>query len=113
MGLFLSVLIHNSYRDYEPAHSAMPRAYSDTCCCRNTTTVTMLQPVILISALPLVLSVYSLVYERTTRNPAECSGVGLHSGAPVHLRILPAPAGTGIVFRRIDLDGFLVEASSR
>jgi UDP-3-O-[3-hydroxymyristoyl] N-acetylglucosamine deacetylase len=29
------------------------------------------------------------------------------------MRLLPAPAGTGIVFRRVDLDGFLVEADSR
>lgn len=43
----------------------------------------------------------------------ECSGVGLHSGASVHLRILPAAAGSGIVFRRIDLDGFEVEAIGR
>jgi len=43
----------------------------------------------------------------------ECAGVGLHSGAPVRLRILPAPAGSGIVFRRVDLDGFQVEAISR
>lgn len=43
----------------------------------------------------------------------ECSGVGLHSGAPVKLRILPAPAGTGILFRRVDLEGFEVEAISR
>jgi UDP-3-O-[3-hydroxymyristoyl] N-acetylglucosamine deacetylase len=43
----------------------------------------------------------------------ECRGVGLHSGAPVYLRVLPAPAGSGIVFRRIDLDGFEVEAVSR
>ena len=42
-----------------------------------------------------------------------CSGIGLHSGAPVSLRILPAPAGTGIVFQRSDLDGFPVEASGR
>jgi UDP-3-O-[3-hydroxymyristoyl] N-acetylglucosamine deacetylase len=41
------------------------------------------------------------------------AGVGLHSGAPVTLRILPAPAGTGIVFRRTDLDGFEIEASGR
>jgi UDP-3-O-[3-hydroxymyristoyl] N-acetylglucosamine deacetylase len=39
--------------------------------------------------------------------------VGLHSGAPVTLRILPAAAGCGIVFRRVDLDSFSVEASSR
>jgi UDP-3-O-[3-hydroxymyristoyl] N-acetylglucosamine deacetylase len=43
----------------------------------------------------------------------ECRGVGLHSGAPVFLRVLPAPAGSGVVFRRIDLDGFEVEAVSR
>ena len=43
----------------------------------------------------------------------ECRGVGLHSGAPVYLRVLPAPAGSGIVFRRVDLDGFEVEAVSR
>lgn len=29
------------------------------------------------------------------------------------MRILPAPAGTGIVFRRVDLDGFEVEAVGR
>ena len=37
----------------------------------------------------------------------------MHSGAPVHLRIVPAPAGTGIVFRRVDLDGFEIEAVGR
>src|SRR5262245_29754220 len=45
--------------------------------------------------------------------PVSCHGVGLHSGAPVKLRILPAPAGRGIVFRRVDLDGFEVEAVGR
>jgi UDP-3-O-[3-hydroxymyristoyl] N-acetylglucosamine deacetylase len=54
-----------------------------------------------------------LAYEQTIRSAVECQGVGLHSGAPVHLRLLPAPAGTGIVFRRSDLDGFLIEADSR
>ena len=43
----------------------------------------------------------------------ECSGVGLHSGAAVCLRMLPARSGTGIVFRRTDLDGFEIEAVSR
>ncbi len=55
----------------------------------------------------------SLSFEQTIRNQVECEGMGLHSGAPVHMRILPAPAGTGIVFRRVDLDGFVVEAVSR
>ncbi len=54
-----------------------------------------------------------MLYERTIRKPVECDGIGLHSGAPVHLRILPASAGTGIVFRRVDLDGFEVEAVGR
>jgi UDP-3-O-[3-hydroxymyristoyl] N-acetylglucosamine deacetylase len=56
---------------------------------------------------------FQLKPEQTIRNPVECKGVGLHSGAPVSLRILPAKAGTGIVFRRADLDGFMVEAVSR
>jgi UDP-3-O-[3-hydroxymyristoyl] N-acetylglucosamine deacetylase len=47
------------------------------------------------------------------RSAVECSGIGLHSGAPVSVRILPASPGTGIVFRRIDLDGFEIEAVSR
>ena len=51
--------------------------------------------------------------EQTIRSAVECRGQGLHSGAPVQLRILPAPAGAGVVFRRTDLDGFEVEAVSR
>ena len=43
----------------------------------------------------------------------DCQGVGLHSGAPVRLRIVPAAAGAGIVFRRVDLDGFEIEATGR
>ena len=51
--------------------------------------------------------------EQTVRAAAECTGIGLHSGAPVHLRILPAPSGSGIAFRRTDLDDFEVEATGR
>jgi len=32
-------------------------------------------------------------------------GIGLHSGREVSMRLLPAPADTGIVFLRTDLDG--------
>ncbi len=49
-------------------------------------------------------------YEQTIRASVECSGIGLHSGAPVRLQLFPAPSGTGIVFRRTDLDGFEIEA---
>jgi UDP-3-O-[3-hydroxymyristoyl] N-acetylglucosamine deacetylase len=51
--------------------------------------------------------------EQTIRTTVECTGVGLHSGAPVHLRILPAASGSGIVFRRTDLDDFEIEATGR
>jgi UDP-3-O-[3-hydroxymyristoyl] N-acetylglucosamine deacetylase len=51
--------------------------------------------------------------EQTITAPIELSGVGLHSGAPVTLRILPAPAGSGIVFRRTDLDNFEIPAIGR
>jgi UDP-3-O-[3-hydroxymyristoyl] N-acetylglucosamine deacetylase len=54
-----------------------------------------------------------VTHEQTIRAAVNCSGIGLHSGAPVNLRILPAPAGTGIVFHRTDLDGFAIEASGR
>jgi UDP-3-O-[3-hydroxymyristoyl] N-acetylglucosamine deacetylase len=43
----------------------------------------------------------------------EASGVGLHSGVPVSIRILPAPAATGIVFIRTDLENFTIPASWR
>src|SRR5262245_30733197 len=54
-----------------------------------------------------------LIQEQTIRSAVECEGIGLHSGAPVKLRILPAPADTGIIFRRVDLEGFEVEAIGR
>ena len=50
-------------------------------------------------------------FETTIQRPVEVSGVGLHSGVPVKMRITPAPAGTGIVFRRTDLDLFSIPAS--
>ena len=55
----------------------------------------------------------SLKTEQTIRSSVECKGVGLHSGAPVRLRLLPASPGSGIVFRRTDLDDFQVEATGR
>jgi UDP-3-O-[3-hydroxymyristoyl] N-acetylglucosamine deacetylase len=45
--------------------------------------------------------------------PVEAAGIGLHSGAPVQIRILPAPVSTGIVFVRTDLDRFPIPASWR
>ena len=49
--------------------------------------------------------------ETTIRRPVEVSGIGLHYGAPVRLRILPAPPTTGIVFLRTDLENTRIPAS--
>src|SRR5215213_9163724 len=43
--------------------------------------------------------------QNTLAAPAELDGVGLHTGAPVKMRLLPAAVGTGVVFRRVDLEG--------
>ncbi len=43
--------------------------------------------------------------QHTLREPASFSGIGLHSGNKVSMTFLPAPAGTGVRFRRVDLDG--------
>ena len=51
--------------------------------------------------------------EQTIAAQIEFTGVGLHSGAPVTMRLLPAPAGSGIVFRRTDLDNFEIPANGR
>jgi UDP-3-O-[3-hydroxymyristoyl] N-acetylglucosamine deacetylase len=46
----------------------------------------------------------------TIQRPVDVEGVGLHTAVRGHLRLVPAPADTGIVFRRMDLDGFEIEA---
>jgi UDP-3-O-[3-hydroxymyristoyl] N-acetylglucosamine deacetylase len=51
--------------------------------------------------------------EQTLSTEMEFTGVGLHSGAPVRMRLLPAPAGSGIVFRRSDLENFEIPATGR
>jgi len=38
--------------------------------------------------------------QQTIKSIVHCSGIGLHSGGPVNLRLLPAPIDTGIVFLR-------------
>lgn len=46
------------------------------------------------------------MHEQTIAGPIEFKGIGLHTGEHATLRILPAPAGKGIIFRRVDLDNF-------
>jgi len=41
--------------------------------------------------------------QSTIKHPDTCRGVGLHSGGPVSLNLLPAPPDTGLVFIRKDL----------
>jgi len=44
-----------------------------------------------------------MVKQRTLKNPVHATGVGLHTGERVDLTLRPAPASSGIVFRRVDL----------
>ena len=43
--------------------------------------------------------------QRTLAHSVTATGVGLHSGQTVHLTLHPAPAGHGIVFQRLDVEG--------
>jgi UDP-3-O-[3-hydroxymyristoyl] N-acetylglucosamine deacetylase len=44
-----------------------------------------------------------MLKQRTIKTVVKTVGIGLHSGRKVELTLKPAPAGTGIVFARIDL----------
>ncbi|MFA5119613.1 UDP-3-O-acyl-N-acetylglucosamine deacetylase [Zavarzinia sp.] len=41
--------------------------------------------------------------QKTVARPVSLDGVGLHSGRPVRVTILPAPSDHGILFRRVDV----------
>ena len=45
------------------------------------------------------------IREKTLKTAIHCTGTGLHGGAKVSMTLNPAPAGTGIVFRRTDVQG--------
>ena len=44
-----------------------------------------------------------MLRQRTLKSLVRASGVGLHTGQKVRIALRPAPANTGIVFRRVDL----------
>lgn len=46
-----------------------------------------------------------MIRQRTLKNTIRATGVGLHTGEKVYLTLHPAPVDTGIVFRRVDLEG--------
>ncbi len=43
--------------------------------------------------------------QNTLRSAVEMDGAGLHTGAAVQMRLVPAPVNSGIVFKRVDLPG--------
>lgn len=43
-----------------------------------------------------------MIRQKTLREAIDAVGVGLHTGQEVSLRVMPAAANTGIVFRRVD-----------
>jgi UDP-3-O-[3-hydroxymyristoyl] N-acetylglucosamine deacetylase/3-hydroxyacyl-[acyl-carrier-protein] dehydratase len=46
-----------------------------------------------------------VLQQQTLNRSAEFSGTGLHSGNRVNMKFLPAPANSGLRFRRVDLEG--------
>lgn len=44
-----------------------------------------------------------MVRQRTLKKAVQATGVGLHTGERVDMTLRPAPANSGIVFRRVDL----------
>lgn len=48
--------------------------------------------------------------QTTIQRPVEIEGIGLHTAVESRIRLVPAPADTGIVFRRVDLDNFEIAA---
>ncbi len=46
-----------------------------------------------------------MIKQRTLKNPIRATGIGLHTGEKVTLRLMPANANQGIVFRRVDAEG--------
>jgi len=43
--------------------------------------------------------------QTTIAEEVSISGIGLHTGSEVSLKFIPAPANTGYVFRRVDMEG--------
>ncbi|HIC56440.1 MAG TPA: UDP-3-O-[3-hydroxymyristoyl] N-acetylglucosamine deacetylase, partial [Acidobacteria bacterium] len=54
----------------------------------------------------------TMTLQRTLRRSVSCTGIGLHSGKKVRLRLKPARVNHGIRFKRLDLDGLEVSATA-
>ena len=49
-------------------------------------------------------SAFHSLYETTIAQQTSCAGIGLHSGRFVTMTMYPAPAGTGVLFKRTDVE---------
>lgn len=49
--------------------------------------------------------------QTTLKQSFSATGIGLHSASPVSMTVLPAPAYTGFLFRRVDLNNFEIPAT--
>ena len=45
-----------------------------------------------------------MIKQRTLKRIVQATGVGLHTGKKVTLTMRPAPANTGVIYRRTDLN---------
>ena len=45
-----------------------------------------------------------MIKQRTLKRIVQATGVGLHTGKKVTLTLRPAPANTGVIYRRTDLN---------
>lgn len=52
-----------------------------------------------------------MLSQRTLQKLVEVTGVGVHTGNKIKLRMRPAPPGTGVVFTRPDLNSLLIPAT--
>ncbi len=46
----------------------------------------------------------SFLNQKTIKNKIFFNGVGLHTGQPVELNLIPSEPNSGIIFKRVDLN---------
>jgi UDP-3-O-[3-hydroxymyristoyl] N-acetylglucosamine deacetylase len=52
-------------------------------------------------------------YQTTIKKEVNCSGIGLHSGKRVNIRLLPASSNSGIIFKRTDLNNTTIPIDTK
>ena len=45
-----------------------------------------------------------MINQRTIKNTIKATGIGLHTGKKITLTLIPAPAETGVIFTRTDVN---------